>query len=759
MEGPDPAKRIIFRSNWLSYNDIADAEYDLWAKQWSIFEETMDISTESEYQRPLEYPQGQANNPIGASGNNTKARPCDACRRRRSRCVPKEGALKCVLCEFHNQDCTYVQTPQARKRKSVSISQDEETPVSKRSLDSRSLTQNITSPPKADQAIDDYKNLKGPSLLKKTLGLQRRRHGLYQGQSGCFEAMLVHFEEPLSKVSSLRDSHLMQANSIDQFLLLPDEATDHYDHEVTDLDAIEAIVAPHGQTLINVYFRIVHPSFPILHKKVFLEKYSRTHQEFSPPLLAAVYILALQYWSYENELLHFKKPEVNDLEELAVRSLAYVVHRPKLSTVEAGLLLLQWRTGSASWALTAQMVAVGQDLGLHRDCSSWNIPDWERGLRKRLAWALFMQDKWSSLVHGRPSHINDAADWAVQPLTDRDFPENAADDDDREGSTEVEKGRSSFCNMVSLSQILSDILTLLYSAKAEAEIRAASGADATKLVLSKLKPLHLRLSDWYAGLPESLNIEDVKIRKLSSTGYLHIAYWAAEISVHRVVLRATPSCYEDAELRQICRTAAQARLTYSMKFVKSLKPEHLQSFWYFASAFNFALVGLFQTMFCITADTKEEMGEQWKVFEEYRWLLRVSSKSGVFLQQAMETMDVSTEGVRDLVLNAGSDGEGADGSRNENGGLRDKETTHWNVRSPSARGEDESFEQFEGDQNASLGMDDTSLAWYQQAPLDDQAAQAKNYWEGLKIALPCEWHEGVEGEPEKDIYHDGFRGV
>jgi hypothetical protein len=46
-----------------------------------------------------------------------RERPCDACRRRKSRCVIKEGLTICVLCEFHKQDCTFVQEPQPRKRK------------------------------------------------------------------------------------------------------------------------------------------------------------------------------------------------------------------------------------------------------------------------------------------------------------------------------------------------------------------------------------------------------------------------------------------------------------------------------------------------------------------------------------------------------------------------------------------------------------------------------------------------------------------
>lgn len=46
-------------------------------------------------------------------------RPCDACRRRKSRCVIHEGAALCVLCEFHKQECTFVQSPLPRKRKVV----------------------------------------------------------------------------------------------------------------------------------------------------------------------------------------------------------------------------------------------------------------------------------------------------------------------------------------------------------------------------------------------------------------------------------------------------------------------------------------------------------------------------------------------------------------------------------------------------------------------------------------------------------------
>lgn len=50
-----------------------------------------------------------------------KNRPCDTCRRRKSRCVVKGGAVKCVLCEFRDQECTFLENIAPRKRKSDNI--------------------------------------------------------------------------------------------------------------------------------------------------------------------------------------------------------------------------------------------------------------------------------------------------------------------------------------------------------------------------------------------------------------------------------------------------------------------------------------------------------------------------------------------------------------------------------------------------------------------------------------------------------------
>jgi hypothetical protein len=205
-----------------------------------------------------------------------------------------------------------------------------------------------------------------------------------------------------------------------------------------------------------------------------LEKYARTHREFTPPCLGGVYLLALEWWNYDPVLSSQEKPNVDLLEGLIRKALHDGMNRPKLSTLQGGLLLLQHRPfGDDAWSLSCQMVAIMQELGVHLDCEGWRIPTWEKGLRRRLAWSVYILDKWlvslpmlgavlmgrrMALMHGRPSHIVDDLDWLVEGLTDEDFPENLDDEDPLEGSAEVEAGRLSFERLISLSQIVNDIL-------------------------------------------------------------------------------------------------------------------------------------------------------------------------------------------------------------------------------------------------------------------------------------------------------------
>lgn len=170
--------------------------------------------------------------------------------------------------------------------------------------------------------------------------------------------------------------------------------------------------------------------------------------------------------------------------------------------------------------------------------------------------------------------------------------------------------------MTSLTIILSDILSVLYSGTSE-EDTAQKSSDAATHVLMKAKPLQMRLKEWYSDLPGCLSVEDVKVRKLSSTGYLHLAYWATELTLHRCIARTLRFC-SDLNLVSICRSAALARSESGMEFVKGLKPEHWQSFWYFASEYSFGLIGVFDMLVYSSAGKEQGPSESTRRLDQYR---------------------------------------------------------------------------------------------------------------------------------------------
>lgn len=251
-----------------------------------------------------------------------------------------------------------------------------------------------------------------------------------------------------------------------------------------------------------------------------------------------------------------------------------------------------------------------------------------------------MQSTWSALTQGRPLHFPpNAHDWAVQPVKSDDFPESAADEDQEDGSTEVEKGRAAFSAMISLTRILAEVLHNLFSARAELEI--ASAFDRTKFVLSRVKELQLKLRRWHTDLPENLRMSsDSKIGKLNCVGWLHSSYFSVEMTLHRAVLHSITSS-TDPYLIQVCRSAAKERLHGAVDLFNQLRPEHLQSFWYSASSFNFALTGVFAALCMATSLDHDEAQYYQQQLQGYRWRLRVSSKNVDFLERAVQILEIS----------------------------------------------------------------------------------------------------------------------
>ncbi|KAK5135383.1 hypothetical protein LTR08_005325 [Meristemomyces frigidus] len=574
-----------------------------------------------------------------------KERPCDGCRKRKSKCVLQE-ARRCVLCEFHKQDCTFVEKAQPRKRKLEDGSLCEST--AKKSPTSATVSAGRTQTQTPAVVVASVPVARKPFAVDESLSLQRHRHCKLLGQTTALDASLVGLgafndkNETESRVGTLR-----QVTGSEFFSIHADADVPIPDDEARALAEIAAIVGQHGQALIDIYFRNVHPSYPIIQKEAFLDRVRHGDKQFNPPLLAAMYLLALSWWDQDPVLSQQTKPDVLRLEHIAISSLTFAMQRPKMSAVQAGLLLLQ-RAKSSTWTLTVQLVALGQDIGLHLDCSDWSIPLWERRLRKRLAWALYMQDKWSAVMHGRPSHIN-GADWAVQHPTMSDFDESipavVTDSSAEDTDPQSAKGRTIFMQMITLTSIMADVCSTFYSQTARTE-SARAGRYSTQLVLNRAKPVQLKLKEWFAKLPPECKMDHQTLGTtgpLSSTGYLHLGYFATEISIHRRIVQSLDPATADPYMLYICRSAAKTRLISAMDFVNRLRPEHLQAFWFFPSATNFALIGTFGALLQATSPGREEAGFYESRLREYKWTLAVSSKKARWIGDAVEVLEANAE--------------------------------------------------------------------------------------------------------------------
>lgn len=563
-----------------------------------------------------------------------RERPCDGCRRRKSKCVQQEKR-KCVLCEFHKQDCTFVENAQPRKRKLEDPALKQESPAKKSPVTTsepsptRLNTSHVvvgTAPPFA-------------AIVDESLSLQRHRHCRYIGQTTALDASIIGLGDFSSKNEfSSQFGTLRRVDENEYFGTCDDAEVPIPDDEARALAEIEQVVSPHGPALIDIYFRNVHPSFPIIQKHAFLERQKNNDMQFNPPLLAAMYLLAISWWSQEPAVADSPTPDIARLEYIAITSLTIAMQRPKMSAVQAGLLLLQ-RARPSTWTLTVQLVALGQEIGLHLDCSRWSIPRWEKRLRKRLAWALFMQDKWSAVVHGRPSHIN-AADWNIPPPCAGDFNDSIASDAD-DCSEDSLQGRDVFMQMIALTRIMSEVCETFYSEAAKVDF-ASAGRAATQLVLNHAKPVQIKLKDWFARLPQHCKIDNWTSGRRCPNGYLHLAYFAAEMSIHRRIVQSLDPATADPYLLYICRSAAKTRLISAMDVVNRLKPEHLGAFWYFASATNFALIGTFGALLQATSPAGEEATFYACRLSEFGWTLRVSAVQAPWLQAAVDSLAANT---------------------------------------------------------------------------------------------------------------------
>ena len=463
----------------------------------------------------------------------------------------------------------------------------------------------------------------------------------------------------LFDVSPIGGSGYQKPDGRNAFLIHQPDIARYAEPQTNLTQVIDKLIGSHGPSLV-LHFRTINRNLPIV-EDLFFENYNgRQKNSLDPALLCAVYLVSASSAAHNLGNVTWQQTDVTQLEDLAFQLLEIALSNPKLSTLQAGLLLMQ-RSNVDSKFLNSQLIGAAFELGLHLDCSNWTIPPLECGLRKRLAWALYMEDQWCSLTHGRPPLIS-KEHWAVRDLSDDDF-EEANPSAEEAAIGESRLGQECFSQMVILTGILSNILSTLYTQKAMHEFDAA-GANATRLILERAKPIQVSLKEWFTRLPKDLKMDNGQApatigelpqaahmySKLTLIGHLHLAYFATEITLHRCIIRSLSTTPTDIYLTHVCRSAAKARLISAMDFVNRLRPSHLTAFWYFPSRVNFALIATFGSLLLATAPCQEEAEFYQARLAEYRWTLSVSAQSAGFLNFAIESLESSTGLLKDMPM-------------------------------------------------------------------------------------------------------------
>ena len=333
-------------------------------------------------------------------------------------------------------------------------------------------------------------------------------HGIYVGQTTEVEPSLLFLSTESNAFSFSEyekrgtSSFLIDHGAVERSIALQPAVVQNLENEI----------GPYGLKLVDIYSENIHPTFPVLAQSFLVNYYSGHLEALDASVLAAVYAISSQ-WLTPEDLTLQALPNVTKLDDLAFALFSKSLQVPSIGTIQAGLLLMQ-RPAVDLRSLNSQIVNAAYELGLHLDCSSWEISPEEKGLRKRLAWALYMQDKWCSLIFGRPSLISDD-NWIVKDLDTNDFEQTMVASKD-----EDEPRHSLFQQLIVLTKILSSILDIFYTVKAMKQVED-SGNNGTSLILERAKPVQIKLREWFGKLPPELKLDTVVDGKPSAIGLLN----------------------------------------------------------------------------------------------------------------------------------------------------------------------------------------------------------------------------------------------
>lgn len=336
-------------------------------------------------------------------------------------------------------------------------------------------------------------------------------------------------------------------------------------------EIIENVLGPSAIILRDVYFTHLHPCFPVLDEKTFLSMWHSDQELISPTLICDLYASALQVWGRSSVLCHRIRPDPHFIWNQAVSALQDDFMAPTISTVHAAVLDLLGRpvigvTGNIVNA--GRIVTLAQSLGLHRDPSSWKATDHEKSVRINLWWGVLIHDYWSSVGHGIPPTINPRYYDVPIPSTTDAGSASVSATAPAYAYAEIH-GNITFRHLCRLSQILGDILPLVYSLR-----------DTPEEIKRQIRKTECALDDWTLELPPQIQLTGSTPLTVNGSSNLWFAYLSVRLLVCRLSFKAVlDDGKKSPEARQYRLAMLRDAASEVVDFTISLTENQLQEFW------------------------------------------------------------------------------------------------------------------------------------------------------------------------------------
>ncbi|RKK41474.1 hypothetical protein BFJ66_g10972 [Fusarium oxysporum f. sp. cepae] len=467
----------------------------------------------------------------------------------------------------------------------------------------------------------------------------------------------------------------------------------------------ELIPVSWGLRLIRLFYKHVYPVMPIISSTYFNQELLSdlypapgVFDHVPCHLLGAIYGLAIPFARNDDHLSivdMYNQLPLEAVWRIVHESLQVEIRHPQLSVLQAGLFYLHG-TGqdhrplstapdAFKWSWLGSLVGMAHNLGLHLETRMCAIPTEEKQLRARLWWALYTEDKWISLLMGRPPYISED-EWDVSPLEESDFsvPISVPFAD----ITHAELARP-FRDMSRLSAIASLVQSSFYSLKASQKL-----SENLSLSIQIAQPIFEQLSLWRASVlaPESPTITSnngMLNDKASYPASILVAHATLVTYVWRALLRPIvpsaipPLIVDDQQLAEaslfmelqphdienlcwdlpdlshlelplrstvdgtsshdaVTQNLHQSSLAWATSLsslVKNLSPARFHEFWYSWSNVCFAVMSSFAMVVFIQSPTQEAALRSREMLVSWRQIVRDQSKVSPMLLITLARID------------------------------------------------------------------------------------------------------------------------